>query len=269
MDEKEHLQTGAGKPEEGLALDRILGHRMRQRERAQSGSWDDFQNRELVEVLLNYAVPRQDLSDLAFRLTNRFGGVVDVLTAPREALLSVKGMTPSMADWLLLTGELVSAYRESGGRNRIRMLRFGEVERYLRPRLSWVRPPEAWVLYLDFEFCLISRQPLPVRDPWWCHENVREMVRDSTSLKASYAILALFRGDDAPRLSEEELVHLRGVNQTFGGIRVPLVDCVLAGREEMYSMRLHGRFDFIHDVGPSAFLHEQYGAPEDGEEGSL
>ena len=262
MEDRDRLQREAEGRAENLALDRILGHRMRQRERSQSGGWDDFQNRELVEVLLNYAVPRQDLSDLAFRLTNRFGGVVDVLTAPREELLCVKGMTPSMADWLLLTGELVSAYRDAGGRDRIRMLRFHEVEDFLRPRLCWARPPEAWALYLDFEFGLISRQPLPVRAPWWCPENVRDMVRDSTSLKASYAILALFRENATPRLSEEELRHLHGVSQTFGGIRMPLVDCVLAGREELYSMRVHGRFDFVQDVGSSAFLHEQYGEEE-------
>ena len=259
---EQNARNPAGAQEANLALDRILGHRVRQRERSQSGSWDEFSNREMVEVLLNYAVPRQDLSDLAFRLTTRFGGVMDVLTAPREALLEVKGVTPSMADWLRVTGELVLAYRDAGRRDGIRMLRFSEVERYLRPRIGWARPPEAWVLYLDFEFCLISRQPLPVRAPWWCHENVRGMVRDSTSLKASYAILALFRGDGPPRLSEEELGHLRGVSLTFNGIQVPLVDCVLAGRERLYSMRLHGRFDFIQDAGSSAFLHERYGEVE-------
>lgn len=263
----ESIGRNEKKPAEGqgenLALDRILGHRMRQRERSQSGSWDDFSNREMVEVLLNYAVPRQDMSDLAFRLTNRFGSVMDVLTASREALLEVKGVTPSIADWLHMTGELVMAYRDAGCRDGIRMLRFAEVERYLRPRLGWARPPEAWVLYLDFEFCLISRQPLPVRAPWWSHENVRDMVRDSTSLKASYAVLILFRGSGLQRLSEEELDHLRGVCLTFNGIQVPLVDCVLAGREELYSMRLHGRFDFIQDVKSSAFLHEQYGDTEE------
>lgn len=266
MEDKKKIRGKAGAPEEKPALDRVLGHRMRQRERAQSGSWDSFRNRELVEVLLNYAVPRQDFSDLAFRLTNRFGGVVDVLTAPREALLSVKGMTPSMADWLLLTGELVSAYRDSEGKDRIRMLHFHEVEHYLKPRLSWARPPEAWVMYLDFEFGLISRQPLPVRAPWWYHENVRSMVRDSTSLTASYAILALFRGEDPPRLSEEEVDRLQGIGKTFKGIQVPLVDCVLAGREEIFSMRLHGKVDFIRDVGENSFLHEQYGAEEESGE---
>ena len=255
----------AGGQDEKLVMDRILGHRTRQRDRSQSGSWDDFQNRELVEVLLNYAVPRQDMSDLAFRLTNRFGGVMDVLTAPRDALLSVKGVTPAMADWLALTGELVAAYQATNGRDRIRMLRFDEVERFLRPRLGWARPPEAWVLYLDFEFCLISRQPLPVRAPWWSPENMHSMVRDSTSLKASYSILALFCEEDSPRLTEREMERLNDVCGTCRGVQAPLVDCVLAGPRELYSMRRHGRFDFFRDLQGHASLHEQYwGEQEEG-----
>ena len=84
-------------PGEGLVPDRILNHRNRQRERSQNGSWEEFRNRELIEVLLNYAVPRQDMSDLTFRLDNRFGGVMQVLAAPGEQLMEVKGVTPAIA----------------------------------------------------------------------------------------------------------------------------------------------------------------------------
>lgn len=248
-----------GREGDNLALDRILGHRMRQRERSQNGSWDDFQNREILEVLLNCAVPRQDMSDLAFRLNNRFGGVMQVLTAPREALLGVRGVTPAVAEWLALTGELAAAYQAVGRRDRIRLLRFAEVKRFLTPRVSWARPPENWVLYTDFEHGLLSRQPLPVRDPWWSQDNMRQMVQDGTSLQASHAILVLFRRPDAPRLSAPERERLTGICQTFEGIQIPLLDCVLVRGAEMYSMNLHARFDFLREAPKSAFLHEEYG----------
>ena len=247
-------------PGEGLVPDRILNHRNRQRERSQNGSWEEFRNRELIEVLLNYAVPRQDMSDLAFRLDNRFGGVMQVLAAPGEQLMEVKGVTPAIARWLNLTGELVSAYQAAHAGRRIRLMRFIEVRDFLIPRLSWADAPEAWMLYTDFEFNLISRQPLPVRSPWWSQVNVRQMVQDGTSLEASYGILVLFRGAGmAARLSDREEEHLVGINCTFGGIRMPLLDCVLVRGEEIYSMNLHGRFDFFRDNPASAFLHERYG----------
>lgn len=246
-------------PGENLVPERILNHRSRQRERSQNGSWEDFRNRELIEVLLNYAVPRQDMTDLAFRLDNRFGGVMQVLTAPAEQLMEVKGVTPAIAQWLNLTGELVAAYQAANNGHRIRLMRFIEVKDFLIPRLSRANAPEAWILYTDFEFNLICRQSLPVQSPWWSQVNVRQMVQDGTSLEASYAILVLFRGKGTPpRLSEREEEHLTGINYTFGGIQMPLLDCVLVSGEEIYSMNLHGRFDFFRDNPSSAFLHERY-----------
>lgn len=237
-------------------LEWILGHRMRQRERSLNGSWDDFRNHELLEVLLNYAVPRQDMSGLARRLTGRYGSVLNVLCAPEEELLAVEGMTPAIAGWLNQAGELATLYRQADRCERISLLRFRDVCEFLRPRLSWVRPPECWVLYTDFEHCLVSCQRLGADRAWWHPDSVRRMVEDSVSLQARNAVLVLFRGGRSPRLTDDEKRRLRSVNDAFNALQVALSDCVLVGDGEVYSMFVHDGFDFLRMPPGAAGVRE-------------
>ena len=237
-------------------LEWIVGHRLRQRERSLNGSWDDFRNHELLEVLLGFAVPRQDLSVLARELTSRYGSVMNVLCAPEAELLSVKGMTPAMASWLNQAGELATLYRRADAGPRISVFRLGDVCRFLKPRMSWARPPECWVLYTNFEHCLVSCQRLPRGLRWWVPENVRVMVEDSVSLQARHAILVIFRGDLPMGMSEEEREHLHSINNTFNALQVALLDCVLVNDAGAYSMFVHDKFQFSHSLPAGAGLHE-------------
>lgn len=237
----ENERNGSG---EARNLEWIYGHRMRQRERSQNGAWDDFRNHELLEVLLGYVVPRQDMSRQARELTHRFGSVLDVLRAPKEALLEVEGMTPAMVGWLNLTGELVSLYCQADDRERISMFRFGDVYDFLKPRLSWARPPECWALYTNFEDCLISCQRMPDGRTWWSPANVRAMVEDCVSLQARNLIIVVFRKRRPVWMNDLEKEHLRSINSTFNALQVALLDCVLVNAEGAHSMSLHERFEF-------------------------
>lgn len=257
-------ERGSRAPEEGRELDWIVGHRMRQRQRSQNGSWDDFRSHELLEVLLNYAVPRQDMSKLARDLVSRFGTALDALCVPAEALLAVEGMTPAMAEWLNLVGELVTLYQAAEGRQRRTIIRFTDVYEFLRPRLGWVRPPECWALYTNFEDVLISCQPLPQGRAWWDPENVRAMVEDCVALEARNVILVVFREDGLLRMDEAERKHLRSINSTFNTLQVALLDCVLANGRGAHSLSLHERFAFTR---PEKYRSGLYSAAR--EDGSL
>ena len=242
-------ENGRGGPGDIRDLEWIVGHRLRQRERSQNGSWDDFRNHELLEMLLNYVVPRQDMSRQARELAGRYGSVLNVLCAPAEELLAVEGMTPSMVSWLNLAGELVRLYQQADGRARPTMLCFDDVFRFLRPRLAWVRPPECWVLYTNFEDSLISCQCMPRGRDWWCPENVRAMVEDCVSLQARNAILVVFRKRRPAWLTAAEKEHLRSINSTFCALEVALLDCVVANGQGLHSLSLHERFEFERPQG--------------------
>ena len=86
------------------------GHRNRLRERAQREGLDAFAPHEVIELLLFYAIPRQDVSEIAHALIQRFGTVKGVLTATAAELSKVKGVGTRAAEWLCCVGELTESY---------------------------------------------------------------------------------------------------------------------------------------------------------------
>ena len=64
------------------------GHRERIRNRLRNEGLSSFSEHEVLELLLTYAIPRQDVNPLAHELIARFGRLSNVLEADEKELLS-------------------------------------------------------------------------------------------------------------------------------------------------------------------------------------
>src|SRR5436309_2586810 len=78
------------------------GHRQRLRERFLAGEPDARTNTALLELLLTYAIPQQDVRPLAERLVTGFGGLDGVLEADPAALCRIAGVKTNTAVLLKL-----------------------------------------------------------------------------------------------------------------------------------------------------------------------
>ncbi len=78
------------------------GHRSRMRKRFLATGLDGFQDHEVLEFLLYYAIPRRDVNETAHLLLNRFGTLSAVLDAPVDDLCSIPGVGPGTAHFLNL-----------------------------------------------------------------------------------------------------------------------------------------------------------------------
>lgn len=66
------------------------GHRKRMRDRFLRDGIDSLQDHEVLELLLFYAIPRQDTNELAHRLLAKFRTLSGVFDAPIEELKRVE-----------------------------------------------------------------------------------------------------------------------------------------------------------------------------------
>ncbi|MBR2848491.1 MAG: RadC family protein [Clostridia bacterium] len=73
------------------------GHRERLRTRYKRCGFDDFQEHEVLELLLFYSIPRANTNPLAHNLLNHFGSLYAVMNASYEALCEVEGVGPASA----------------------------------------------------------------------------------------------------------------------------------------------------------------------------
>lgn len=78
------------------------GHRERKKQQFREHGLDAFADHEVLELLLYYAIPRQDTNPIAHRLIEHFGSLDAVLSAPPEELAKVEGVGEHAATLLAL-----------------------------------------------------------------------------------------------------------------------------------------------------------------------
>jgi DNA repair protein RadC len=82
------------------------GHRQRQRERFRTTGLEGFAPHEVLELILGYAIPRQDVNPLAHRLLEHFGSLHNVMDASVEELMHVEGIGEYTAVLLTLFAQV-------------------------------------------------------------------------------------------------------------------------------------------------------------------
>ena len=86
------------------------GHRDRLKKRFLQSGIDDFEDHNKLELLLFYAIPQKDTNPIAHELLDTFGSLSNVLDAPFEELIKVKGISESSAVLLKLIPPLSRSY---------------------------------------------------------------------------------------------------------------------------------------------------------------
>ena len=68
-------------------------HRDRLRQRFRNGGAESLQDYEMLELIMFRAIPRRDIKPIAKDLIQKFGDLSGVLSADRELLREIKGIS--------------------------------------------------------------------------------------------------------------------------------------------------------------------------------
>lgn len=82
------------------------GHRGRLKERFRKEGLQNFQEHEILELLLFYSIPQKDTNELAHSLIKRFNGLKHVLDADYASLLECSGISEHSATLIKLVRQL-------------------------------------------------------------------------------------------------------------------------------------------------------------------
>ena len=87
------------------------GHRERLKQRCLDEGLDSFNDHQVLELLLFYALPYQDTNELAHRLLDAFGSFSAVLNADMSELMRVEGVGRHTATLLSFMPDLLRRYQ--------------------------------------------------------------------------------------------------------------------------------------------------------------
>lgn len=88
-------------------------HRERVKKKFMLHGFDIFENHEILELILFYAIPRKDTNQIAHNLINKFGSIDAVFDAPFSALKDVEGIGKESACFIKILLNFVRVYMEN------------------------------------------------------------------------------------------------------------------------------------------------------------
>ncbi len=212
------------------------GHRQRLRQRFLSEGLKHFEDHQVLELILFYAIPRGDTNEIAHRLIKHFGRLSAVFDARVSDLQQVKGVGEQAAILINTLPALMRRYQHD------RMVRDAPVlnsavavREYLKPLMAGRTREVFYVLCLDSQ--LRVRFPAQitqgtVKDAF---VHPREVVEAALAHHASAVVLAHNHpsGEVTPSQADRHLT--KQLVQALSIMDINVLDHVIIADEQSYS----------------------------------
>ena len=212
------------------------GHRHRLRRRFIENGLDSFDDHNVLELLLFYAMPRRDTNVIAHRLLNAFGSLPGVFDATPAALMSVEGVGESAAVLIHLVPEAARRYF-------IARSQTGEVPsdsaaagRYLLPRFLTSREETMYLVCMDAKLKVLDCRELSRGSTTSVNVNVRKIVQLALSQNASAVLMAHNHPGGLAMPSHEDVNVTLRVRQVLAQVGVTLTDHIVVAGDDFVSM---------------------------------
>ena len=240
------------------------GHRDRLRAKVQENGMDNMADHEIIEFLLYYVIPRQDVNALAHALTEHFGSAQAVLQAPLADLVKVDGVGRRTAQWLALVGEAMNECALLRIEDRIPIRSLMQLLRYGCRLRREIVPPCSMQICLDTNERLIFQRRLTDSRAWGEPEYLRQALSDVLQCHAAKAIILQFAG---PLHAEPENYDIRRAAAYADTLHLAgsaLLDVVIIGEGGICSMRQEGLIPSFSREDRLTSLREDYlrGVPD-------
>ena len=221
------------------------GHRDRLKKRFTKHGLRDFNEVNTLELLLFYAIPRQDTNVLAHRLLERFGSLEGVFNASRRELTAVDGIGENTALLITLIPELQKRCGIESTKEMKWIRSTSDAGKYLVPRLKYEKSEKALLICLDSYQKIISLTELGEGDVNKVDLNVRRIVEIALRDRASSVILAHNHPDGIALPSREDDYTTRQVYSALGLVNIKLRDHIVVAGDDFISFADSGYFNML------------------------
>lgn len=218
------------------------GHRERLRHRVEVEGVDVLESHQLVEFLLCYAIPRQDLNDLAHALLDHFGGLEELFCAGADELEQVEGMGRTAAEWLEALGEFYGACSMLEFCKDNILKNYGQIFELSRRLRRIHQSPRCIQISMDEKGRVIYQTDLGDSLKWAEPEKISRAYSDAISCNARYVILLFCAGKRVSYPSNYDRDKVREYARLLNLADISLLDMAITGSTGTMSLR---RMNFI------------------------
>ena len=218
------------------------GHRERLRHRFIDRGATSLADYELLELYLFRTVKRRNTKEVARILIEKFGSFAGACSARFASLKDTPGVGDAIAFDLKLVEALAHRFAESELREQIMVSGWDQLIRYCRTTMSHRDREHLRVLYLNSKNFLLADDLSQAGTINHVPVYPREIARRALELGAGAVILIHNHPSGDPTPSEADRSMTQQVAQALALFKITLHDHVIAGRDDVLSMKANGYF---------------------------
>ena len=217
-------------------------HRQRVKNRFRNEGLDHFEELHALELLLFYALPRIDTNPIAHDLLNHFGNLRNVLEAPVEQLMAIKGLGEHAAILLSLVRGLSQKYMISGD-SAAPLNTLEDCGNYLINRFIGQRNEVVMLLCLDAKRAPLCCRIVSQGSVNAAEISTRKVVEAALSVNATSVILAHNHPSGIAVPSMQDIVTTRRMGAALSAVDIVLEDHFVVADRDYVSLRQSNYYD--------------------------
>ena len=216
------------------------GHRERVRRRFLDEGLDGFKDYEALEMLLFYAIPRQDTKVIAKRLIDQFGSLQAVFHTPPDRLMQEAGLTEATAALIAMLPQLARKIEEQQAQENARIRSTLDAGRDVIAMFRGRQDESVRILCLNASGKVVRRARIAEGDVNAVHFPIRKLVEEALACKAVSVILAHNHPGGTMAPSQEDLDATKAAKAALETVGIRLLDHLIVAGNNYCSLREEG-----------------------------
>lgn len=213
------------------------GHRERLKARFRGQGADALADYELLELLLFQVLPRRDTKPIAKALLQRFGSFSEVLAAPQDRLIEVKGVGDTVATYLKTIQAAARRFARDTVKDRPLLTSWSAVIDYCRAAMAFDEREAFRILFLDKRNALIADEVQQTGTVDHTPVYPREVVKRALELSATAVVLVHNHPSGDPTPSRADVEMTRTIIEVAKPLGIVVHDHIVVGKEGHASLR--------------------------------
>ncbi len=214
----------------------LEGHRRRLRDRFNGNGLTAFEDHEVLELLLTYALPRKDVKPIAHALLDRFGTLSNVLDTKAADLASVVGIGENGATLLHLMPALTRRYLRDRWGHKPQLVTLEDVARFAVDELADANNEVFLLIILTHQNRVLRALPLHEGTITSAPVYPRLVVEAALRHHAAKVVFAHNHPGGVARPSDEDVQITRTLCDVLAALGIPVVDHVIVAGPRTFSM---------------------------------
>ena len=218
------------------------GHRLRLKERFLRESLDNFEEHQVLELLLFYGIPQRDTNPIAHELIARFGSLSAVLEAKPEELEQVPYVGENVSTLFRLVTEVCRYYQVNSAMQEKILATIYDCGRYLVPFFYGRQHETVFLLCLDAKCKVLACEKVGQGGVNSAGVSVRQIVETALKNNASAVILAHNHPSGLALPSSEDVTTTRRIAAALDAVEILLTDHIIVADNDWVSLAQSGLY---------------------------